>query len=186
MQRYFGMVIAKYIDQAEVLCRRCLMNIIPRTTIAVIAIFMLALPVVAGGTTPTQLSFVDVNPAVAQDKDPKTKALALKRLDFEHFAKTKVQQLNRNLVFSRARMKITKQSDGTYRGRYHQIDDSTLKMKVSRSQSKAIPYVGILSYREQVFESTASTREGLDQGSFAVVEVIPNRHLFSYRKGVWN
>ena len=162
------------------------MNIIPKTVVAVVAILTLALPVVAGGATQTQLSFADVDPLESQGKVLKTQALALKRLDFEHFAKSKVLQLNKNHIFSRSRMKITKQSDGTYRGRYHKIDDSTLTMKVKRSQSKAIPYVGILSYREQVFESTASTPEGLGQGSFAVVKVIPNRHLFSYRKGVWN
>ncbi|MDT8444084.1 MAG: hypothetical protein RQ722_07320, partial [Desulfuromonadales bacterium] len=84
------------------------------------------------------------------------------------------------------RMKITRKPDGTYSARYHQIEDSTLTFKVRRSQSNSIPYVGVLSYREQIFESSAATPEQFDQSRFAVVEVIPNRHIFSYRKGAWD
>ena len=83
-------------------------------------------------------------------------------------------------------MKITQQKDGTYRARYHKIDDSTMKVKVRRSQSNSAPYVGIISYREQVFESSASALKEFENDMFAVVEVIPNRHIFSFRKGVWN
>ena len=82
-------------------------------------------------------------------------------------------------------MEITKQLDGTYLARYHQIDGSTMGVKVRRSESGAIPYVGILSYQEQVFETTAKTLEHLDQSTFAVVKIIPNRHIFSYQKGIW-
>ncbi len=117
---------------------------------------------------------------------PADKDLASKYSDFENFAKLKVQQFNRNLRFSRSRMKITRKPDGTYSARYHQIEDSSLTFKVRRSQSRSIPYVGVLSYREHVFESSAATPEQFDQSRFAVVEVIPNRHIFSYRKGVWD
>ena len=39
---------------------------------------------------------------------------------------------------------------------------------------------------EKIFESAASTPEQLNQSLFAIVQVIPNRHIFSYKKGVWN
>ena len=161
------------------------MNVILKTVIIATAIFMFALPALADGTAPVLVSFVDIDPAAAQAKVLKTQSLALKRLEFEVFAKTKVQQLNKNHIFSRSRMEITKQSDGTYRARYHQIDDSTMNVKVRRSQSGAIPYVGVLSYQEKILESTASTLEQLDKGSFTVVKIIPNRHIFSYQKGSW-
>lgn len=161
------------------------MNTILKSSVVAIAIFIFALPVVAGGTTPTKVSFADIDPADSQKKVLETQALALKRLDFELFAKSKVQQLNRNHRFSRPRMEVTKRSDGKYRARYHQIDDSTMSVKVRRSQSGSIPFVGILSYKEQVFESIANSVEQLNQGSFAVVQVIPNRHIFSYSKGAW-
>jgi len=161
------------------------MNTILKTSVVAIAIFVFALPVVASGTATTQISFADIDPADAQKKVLETQALALKRLDFELFAKSKVQQLNRNHRFSRPRMEVTKRSDGKYRARYHQIDDSSMSVKVRRSQSGSIPYVGIITYREQVFESIANSVEQLNQGSFAVVQVIPNRHIFSYSKGAW-
>jgi len=161
------------------------MNAIVKTSLVAIAIFVFALPVVASGTAATKISFANIDPADAQKKVLETQALALKRLDFELFAKSKVQQLNRNHRFSRPRMEVTKRSDGKYRARYHQIDDSSMSVKVRRSQSGSIPYVGIISYREQIFESIANSVEQLNQGSFAVVQVIPNRHIFSYSKGVW-
>ena len=161
------------------------MNTILKTAVVAIAFFIFALPIVAGGTTPTKVSFADVDPADAQTKVLEAQALALKHLDFELFAKSKVQQLNRNHRFSRPRMEVTKRSDGKYRARYHQIDGSSMSVKVRRSQSGSIPYVGIISYREQIFESIANSVEQLNQGSFAVVQVIPNRHIFSYSKGVW-
>ncbi len=161
------------------------MNVILKTAVIAAAIVMFALPALAEGTASVKVSFVDIDPAAAQAKVLKTQALALKRLEFEQFAKTKVRQLNKNHIFSRSSMEITKQSDGTYRARYHQIDDATMAVKVRRSQSGAIPYVGVLSYQEKILESTASTLEQLDKGSFAVVKIIPNRHIFSYQKGSW-
>lgn len=161
------------------------MNIIFKTALTSVAIFMLVSLAVAAESTPVQVSYADVDQATAQEMTLKIQALALKRLDFETFAKSKVKQLNRNHIFSHSRMEITKQADGTYLARYHQIDDSSMSVKVRRSQSSAIPYIGILFYREQIFESTARTPEQLEDSSFAVVQVIPNRHIFSYQKGAW-
>ena len=114
------------------------------------------------------------------------KKLTEKLADFESFAHSKVKQLNRNHKYARSRMLITKQADGTYLARYHQIDDDSLKVKVMRSKSNSIPYVGIISYKEQVLESSAGTPEEFDKNHFAVVKIIPNRHIFSYQKGTWN
>lgn len=112
------------------------------------------------------------------------KELAKKNQEFEAFAHNKVQQLNDNYKFSRSRMQVVKQGDGTYLARFHQIDDASVKFKVSRSASKTAPYVAVLSYRERVYESQSNTPSGFD-GAFNVVKIIPNRHIFSYQKGVW-
>jgi hypothetical protein len=146
--------------------------------------FCLSTPVMAAEVL-DQVSYVPVNPPVKQQIVPKDKDLARRSADFEIFAREKIQQLNRNHRYARSRMEITKQSDGTYRARYHQIDDTSLGVKVRRSQSKSIPFVGVLSYQEQVFESFASSPDQLKKSSFKVVEVIPNRHIFSYQKGIW-
>ncbi len=157
-----------------------------RITLLTAAALMLSLPVLAGRVTPTQVSYVAVKPADVKPGPPPDKELASMSVDFENFSKWKVRQLNSNHRISRDRMEIVKQADGTYRARYHEIDDSTLSVKVRRSQSRSTPFVGILSYREQVYESSASTPDQFEKGTFALVEVIPNRHIFSYQKGKWN
>lgn len=157
-----------------------------RTLILTAAALSLSLPAFAGGGTSTQVSYVKMPPTAAPSATPADQELASKSDDFKNFAKWKVRQLNSNSRFSRDRMEIVKQADGTYRARYHEIDPSSLAVKVRRSQSRSVPFVGILSYREQVFESSASTPDQFNQGTFTVVEIIPNRHIFSYRKGAWN
>ena len=159
---------------------------VAKTILVTVVLLLLAVPVVADEASMNAASNALVKLVDFQQKASVDNELELKNVDFERFAQSKVQQLNRNHKFSRDRMEITRKPDGTYRARYHQIDDSTLKVKVRRSQSSAIPYVGVASYREQVFESSASTPDEFDPSMFAVVEIIPNRHIFSYRKDHWD
>ncbi len=137
-----------------------------------IIVFLFAMPAVSSG--------------VVTSSSPADNELLVRLAEFETFARSKVQQLNQNHKNSQSHMKITQQKDGTYRARYHKIDNATMKVKVRRSQSDSAPYVGIISYREQIFESSASAPEEFENDMFAVVKVIPNRHIFSFRKGVWN
>lgn len=113
-------------------------------------------------------------------------ALQAMNNSFQKFAKTKVKKLNNNHQYSRSRMQIQKKANGLYCARYHEIDDSSLKYKVRRSKSKSVPYVGILSYQERVFEALGSSPEECKKGKFAAVTVIPNKHIFSYKKGAWD
>jgi hypothetical protein len=128
------------------------------------------------------LSALIAAPVVAGSDD----ALVAVRASFQKFAKTKVQHLNRNHQNSRSRMQIKKQKNGLYCARFHKIDDSSLKFKVRRSKSKTIPYVGILSYQEKVFEALGTSPEACKRGEFAAVAVTPNKHIFSFKKGAWN
>ena len=185
MQVLSGMVIAQVADQTELFCRRSLMKSIVKVALVTLVFLLSGLPAVAGDVL-EQVNYAIITPPTLQQPVVKDDDLARKHSDFQEFSKSKVKQLNHNHRYSRSRMEITKQSDGSYRARYHQIDDSTLSVKVRRSQSKSIPYVGVLSYREQVLESSATSPEQFEQSLFAVVEVIPNRHIFSYRKGTWN
>lgn len=112
-------------------------------------------------------------------------ALASKHADFSSFAKTRVSSLNRNHIHAKSRMQITKQSDGSYRARYHQIDAATVSCKVSRSSSKVVPFVAVLRFQEMIMEAVAESPEACRQAQFAAVEVIPNRQIFSFKKGGW-
>jgi len=108
-----------------------------------------------------------------------------RKSDFVRFAQTKLQEMNRNHRLSRARMQIDKNPDGSYRAVYHEIDDGSMACEVSRSQSKSIPYVAVLSYKEQVFAASCPTPQACRNGDFTPAGVIPNRHIFSYRNGSW-
>lgn len=111
--------------------------------------------------------------------------LATKHVDFTKFAKKKVVALNKNHRLSRSRMQITKQPDGSYRARFHEVDESSLAYKVRRSKSKTIPFVAILSYKEKVYEAVAESPKACRKADFIPVAIIPNRHIFSYKKGTW-
>ena len=136
------------------------------------------------------LSALIATPVFAGQQKTKTSAndkkLAAMNVSFQKFAKTKVEKLNNNHQFSRSRMHIEKKANGLYCARYHEIDDSSLKYKVRPSKSKSVPYVGILSYQERVFEALGSSPKACKKGKFETVTVIPNKHLFSYKKGNWN
>lgn len=153
------------------------------TTLMAVALFLLALPIagVAADVYPAQEATKVASLDVAK-ADPDLFAM---RTQFQDFASAKVKQLNRNHRWAKSRMQIIKQADGSYVGKYHQIDDQSLAVKVRRSSSKTVPYVGILSYREQILEARAPSAKALAQAKFSVKQIIPNKHLFSYMKGKW-
>jgi len=137
-------------------------------------------PSATGGTMKTAMLAPNGPAAVPGDKE-----LASKHAEFTTFALKKITELNRNHRLSRSRMQVTKQADGSWRALYHQIDDKTLTAKVRRSQSKSIPYVGVISYQEQVFEARSDSPDQFSDEQFVMVQIIPNRHIFSYKKGAW-
>lgn len=111
--------------------------------------------------------------------------LATKHADFFQFAKARADALNRNHRMSRSRMQITKREDGSYLARYHVIDMDSIVTKVSRSSSKTIPFVGVMRFCEMVMEAVAASPEACRTAHFEAVTVIPNRQIFSYKKGAW-
>jgi hypothetical protein len=116
----------------------------------------------------------------------KDEQLDSRKSDFFKFAQAKIKDMNRNHVLSRERMRISKTADGSYRAEFHQIDDTSMAFEVSRSQSKTIPYVAVLSYREEIYAASCPTPAQCRQQQFTPVGFIPNRHIFSYKNGVWN
>ncbi|NDV20425.1 hypothetical protein GO013_13500 [Pseudodesulfovibrio sp. JC047] len=111
--------------------------------------------------------------------------LARKHADFTRFAKVRVKAMDENHRLSKSRMMITKLSDGRYKALYHAIDHETVICKVRRSSSKTIPYVAVLSYQEMVMAAIGSSPEECRSGEFIPVSIIPNRQIFSHKKGRW-
>ena len=111
--------------------------------------------------------------------------LEARKQEFFRFAQGKLRDMNRNHRLSRDRMQISKAAGGAYRATYHQIDDASMAFEVNRSKSKTIPYVAVLSYKEEIYAADCSTPDACRRGEFSPVGVIPNRHIFSFSNGVW-
>ena len=162
----------------------------PISKIAVFLIILLqfSLPAAAGETksgdllASNQTNLPNARQAVPNAKD---QDLAAKQTEFDHFARNKVKQFNHNLRFTKERMQIVKLADGSYVARYHQIDETSFESSIRRSQSKSSPFVGILSYREDVYEAHGESPASCHNSDFSLVQVTPNRHIFSYSKGTW-
>ncbi|MCM2264722.1 MAG: hypothetical protein NDI73_05955 [Desulfuromonadales bacterium] len=171
------------------------MKAIINVVLSLSVLVLLVAPALAGETLPDKVSYLKLDqgaaPAAFSDRASGRRGgqdaqLDSRKADFEKFARAKIGQMNKNLNFSRDRMQIRKEADGSYRAVFHEIDGSSLGYEVSCSQSKSIPYVAVLTYREQIFAASGQTPEQCRKGPFNPVGFIPNRHIFSYSKGVWN
>ena len=111
--------------------------------------------------------------------------LVTKNADFSKFARVRAKSLDRNHRMARARMQITKQADGSYLARYHAIDMDSIVTNVRRSSSKTVPFVGVMRFCELVMEATGDSPSACKKAKFTPVTVIPNRQIFSFRKGAW-
>lgn len=168
------------------------MNITTRAILLVTTILLLVAPVWAevatkggqkSGSAQLVASYNGGSSAKAEEKDEQ---LDVRKSDFYRFAQAKVKQMNRNHAMSRERMKISKEADGSYRAEFRQIDDTSMAFEVNRSKSKTIPYVAVLSYREEIYAAACATPAQCRQQQFTPVGFIPNRHIFSYKNGAWN
>ena len=111
--------------------------------------------------------------------------LVSKNADFSKFARVRAKSMARNHRMARPRMQITKQADGSYLARYHAIDMDSIVTNVRRSSSKTVPFVGVMRFCELVMEATGDSPSACKKAKFTPVTVIPNRQIFSFRKGAW-
>jgi hypothetical protein len=168
------------------------MKIMKKTVLLAILLVITVLPVLAEESAPTRISYLKPE-AVGGVAQPASAAgpgvdeqLKLRTADFTAFAKVKIKEMNRHLLCSRENMQIRKQADGSYRATYHEIDDTSLSCEVNRSRLRKVPYVAVLSYREQIYAASCATPEQCAQQQFLPVDYIPNRHIFTYSNGSWN
>lgn len=166
-----------------------------KTVLSLAMLLLFSVPLFAGEPGPTHISYLKLDqenaatlsgdrPGPVQEK--RDEQLDLLTAEFARFAREKVGEMNQNLIVSRERMEIRKEADGSYSAVFHKIDDTSMSCEVSRSQSRSVPYVAVLSYKEQVFAASCATPEQCRQGFFNPVGFIPNRHIFSYSNGSWN
>lgn len=104
---------------------------------------------------------------------------------FTQFAHTWVAKLNRNHTASRSRMKISKNGDGSYHAKFHQFDGSTIICRVKRTKSAKVPFVGILKYKERIYQSVGDSENECRNGDFEPVRTIAVTEIFNYSNNRW-
>ena len=160
-------------------------------SLALLVILLLAVPVLAAEPPAEKVNLSKLDPAAAANgygsvvPAGEDRQLAAQKADFMKFATAKIREMNHNHILSRERMQISRGRDGLYRALFHEIDDASLSFQVNRPPSGPVPFVAVLSYREQVFTASGTTPDECRRGPFTPVEVIPNRHIFVYSKGAW-
>lgn len=162
------------------------MLLIPRqSAAALLTVLLLSVVLAAAAAVPAGAAGEQVAALPLETAAGAVDELGQRRLDFERFARDKVAEMNRNHQLAPARMRIERSADGSYRALYHQIDEQTLSSEVSRSSSRTYPFVAVLSYAEKVYAATGPSPEACRRGPFTQVAVIPNRHIFTYGRGLW-
>lgn len=154
-------------------------------TAALLATLLLTLLLSAAAVVPAAAAGEQVAALPSETAAGAVDELGQRRLDFERFARGKVAEMNRNHQLAPARMRIERSADGSYRALYHQIDENSLASEVSPSSSRSYPYVAVLSYSENVYAATCARPTECRRGPFTQVAVIPNRHIFTYGRGLW-
>jgi len=156
-----------------------------RVMMAALAIAAMCLLAVTAVSAAEKVNIAKLEQGPGTSQGGGEEQLDVRKSEFVRFSQAKLAEMNRNHRLSRSRMQIDKMPDGSCRARYHQIDETTMACEVNRSKSKTIPYVGVLSYREHVYEASCPTPAACKQANFKAVSMIPNRHIFSYNNGTW-
>ena len=129
----------------------------------------------------------ELAPAPAEKADtnaPEDPALTQVYKAFRNFAGTWINKLNRNHFKGFARMEVVPVSTG-YKAMYHRFDPNTVICQVKRTKSSSVPYVGILKYKERIYESTGNSPQDCKNGDFATVKTIAVTEIFNYKNGAW-
>ncbi|WP_052506996.1 hypothetical protein [Desulfonatronovibrio magnus] len=103
---------------------------------------------------------------------------------FHDFAKARVQIINKNFVHTPENLYVGP-SETLFVARYHQVDPATITIQVKKTNSGRTPYIGILSYRESVYESNGGCNASVAQGPFAPVRHRDVTEIFRYVQNRW-
>lgn len=158
------------------------------STVVLTLLPLLSVPAFAGDPSADRVNLSKLEQTNIGNNDKvvtEDRQLEMKKADFLKFAAAKILEMNRNHILSRERMQINKNANGLYRAMFHEIDDTSLSCQLSRSRTGTSPYVAVLTYRELVYSTSCATPEACRQSQFQPVEVIPNRHIFTYSNGTW-
>ncbi len=131
-------------------------------------------------------------PAVAEPAPIRPAASSASANDAVHqkldvFAFKCVESMNRQVVPSKNKKEVKKESDGSYVCRYIEVDPSSLKTSYKKPESStAITYIGYMSYDEAEYVCRAATKEAAMAGPFKVAQKSTMTELVKYVKNGWS
>ncbi len=119
------------------------------------------------------------SPASSAEEEAEDRA----RTSFDVFTRKWMQKLARTEDFLKKRMQIKQTQEGfvaAYTG-YLPYRYTTIKL----TQSKATPFIGILTYYKKTMRSVGKTKEQAISGLFEHAETSQVSEIFRYTKGEW-
>lgn len=128
----------------------------------------------------TALCLALATPAFAAESHEKVQ----KKLD--EFARTTIASLNRCVMPSSGKKEFTKNGDGTYSGRYVEIDPQSISTSYKKPEkSSAVQYIGYMRYTEVEYVCKGKTKAEADKGPCTPTRKESLTELIKYVKGKW-
>lgn len=103
------------------------------------------------------------------------------------FAQKCVANMNRQVLPSKSKKEVVKNSDGTFTCRYIEVDPASVTTSYKKPESStAITYVGYLRYNEVEYVCKAPTKQAAMDGPFKAAKQSGMTELVKYVKTDWS
>lgn len=109
--------------------------------------------------------------------------LASKHADFSKFARGWIRNSNRHHICSKSRMKIKRQSDGTYSAIFHRSDENDVICTVKKNSVGT--YTAVLRYKEIIYKTVAASPEACRSSEFLPSLVNRRIRIFKLKGDTW-
>lgn len=110
--------------------------------------------------------------------------LASKHADFSKFARTWIRTSNQHHIYSRNRMKIKRQPDGTFSATFHRSDENDVVCTVRKNISSGV-YTAVLRYKEVIYKTIATSADECRTNEFLPSLVNRRIRIFKLKGNTW-
>ena len=104
--------------------------------------------------------------------------------EFRTFAASRLQRVAANLRATSTNMEV-ENVGGAFVARYMHINAGTLSLQVKPVSYEQTPFVGVMRYQREIYESTGSTAESAMAGQFTLVRDTKITEIFRYTRNAW-
>lgn len=114
-------------------------------------------------------------PAISEDKA---------KDDLKTFAYDMTSKANKSYAHTKANPQVSSK-DGKAVASYAAIDPSSIEVTLKPTKSAEVPYVGIISYLETVYECTGADAKAAKKGNFTAVRATKMTEIYRYVNNKW-